>query len=429
MAISQKVDIAIVGGGAAGLMAAGQAAKLLGDKGAVALLEGAPRVGKKLLATGNGRCNLTNLDAQDRWYHGDSALAKAVFSQFSPADVLREFESMGLYCQEEEQGRVYPKNGQASAVLDALRLFFQKYHGQEICDSPVTEVKKQKNGYLLSLAQGQSLWARKLILAQGGKASPQISSDQGVSLARQLGHSETQLFPGLVQVTVPAALVRSLKGVRCPGKVRFLADGHTVKEEEGEIQFTERGLSGVCVFQLSRFASEYASAHTVLGNPCQKAEIAVDLFPELSFPDVCDLIRNLSQLYPELPMRELLFGVLPKRVGQQVMVAALAEKAGDSAKNLTGPLMKTVAKTAKSWIFPVTGTLSWTNAQVTAGGIPVSEVWVPSMESRLSSGMYLAGEQLNVDGDCGGFNLHWAWISGMAAGRSAAMAIKEESHD
>lgn len=426
MDITAKYEIAVVGGGAAGLMAAGEAAKLLGG-GKVALLEAAPRVGKKLLATGNGRCNITNLSAAWPVYHGDAPLAREVFESISPAEVLQQFEAMGLFCREEEQGRVYPQNGQASAVLDALRLFFQKQGGEELCGAAVVQVKRQKSGYLLSLEDGRTLLASRLILAQGGKASPQISSDQGISLARQLGHSQTALLPALVQVTVPQAMVRALKGVRCSGAVRFLADGHAVRQEEGEIQFTERGLSGVCVFQLSRLAAEYAASKTVQGKPYKNVQLAVDLLPESSFQEVCELLRCLASIYPQLAARDLLFGVLPKRVGQQVMASALSEKAGEPAGSLGGPWVKTVAGVLKGWAFPVTGTLPWQHAQVTAGGVPLAELFLPSMESRISSGVYLAGEQLNVDGDCGGFNLHWAWISGMAAGRSAAMAAKEEN--
>lgn len=426
MDITAKYEITVVGGGAAGLMAAGEAAKLLGG-GKVALLEAAPRVGKKLLATGNGRCNITNLSAAWPVYHGDAPLAREVFESISPAEVLQQFEAMGLFCREEEQGRVYPQNGQASAVLDALRLFFQKQGGEELCGAAVVQVKRQKSGYLLSLEDGRTLLASRLILAQGGKASPQISSDQGISLACQLGHSQTALLPALVQVTVPQAMVRALKGVRCSGAVRFLADGHAVRQEEGEIQFTERGLSGVCVFQLSRLAAECAASKTVQGKPCKNVQLAVDLLPESSFQEVCELLRRLVSIYPQLAARDLLFGVLPKRVGQQVMASALSEKAGEPAGSLGGPWVKTVAGVLKGWAFPVTGTLPWQHAQVTAGGVPLAELFLPSMESRISSGVYLAGEQLNVDGDCGGFNLHWAWISGMAAGRSAAMAAKEEN--
>lgn len=426
MDITPKFEIAVVGGGAAGLMAACEAAKTLGS-GLVALVEAAPRVGKKLLATGNGRCNITNQSADWALYHGEATLAQKVFESITPAEVLHHFEEMGLTCREEEQGRVYPQNGQASAVLDSLRFSLQKYGVVELCGSATISIEKKKKAFLLHQENGTTIQAHRLILAQGGKASPQISSEQGVSLAAALGHSQTALFPALVQVTVPPALVRALKGVRCPGAVRFLADGHAVKEELGEIQFTERGLSGVCVFQLSRLASEFAALKTVQGKLCANAKIAIDLLPEQSFQEVCDLLRRLALIYPELPARDMLFGVLPKRIGQQVITTALQDKAGEPAGKLKAPVIKAMAAVLKGWEFPVTGTLPWQHAQVMAGGVPLSELWVPSMESRICPGVYMAGEQLNIDGDCGGFNLHWAWISGMAAGRSAAEAAKEDT--
>lgn len=426
MDITPKFEIAVVGGGAAGLMAACEAAKRLGS-GSVALLEAAPRVGKKLLATGNGRCNITNQSADWVLYHGDAPLAGKVFESISPAEVLHQFEGMGLICREEEQGRVYPLNGQASAVLDSLRFSLQKNGVVEFCGSATTSIEKKKKAFLLQQENGSTIQARRIILAQGGKASPQISSEQGVSLAAKLGHSQTSLFPALVQVTVPPALVRALKGVRCSGAVRFLADGHAIKEEVGEIQFTERGLSGVCVFQLSRLASEFATLKTVQGKPCANAKIAIDLLPEQSFQEVCDLLHRLASIYPKLPVRDILFGVLPKRIGQQVITTALPDKAGELAAKLKAPNIKTLAAELKGWEFPVTGTLPWQHAQVMAGGVPLSELWIPSMESRICPGVYMAGEQLDIDGDCGGFNLHWAWISGMAAGRSAAEAAMEET--
>lgn len=422
----EKFQIAVIGGGAAGLMAAAQAAECLGAQGSVAVFEGADRVGKKLLATGNGRCNLTNAYADADLYHGGGNAAQAVFSEISPARVLREFEKMGLHCREEDQGRVYPQNGQASAVLDALRFFLQKQGVQELCGSWVTDIRREKKGFVFKTSTGQLYGAQKVILAQGGKASPQISSDGGFFLPGQLGHTSTKLAPALVQIMVPPELVKALKGVRSHAVVRFLAEDKSIKEEAGEVQFTEKGLSGVCIFQLSRLAAEFSQCHSVQGKACSKAEIALDLLPAHSFSAACDLITELAGIYPQLPVRDLLFGVLQKRVGQQLAAFALGKQAGDLAGNLTPAQIKSMAAAAKRWVFPVTGVLSWQNAQVTAGGVQMSEVQIPSMESKICPGLYLAGEQLDVDGDCGGFNLHWAWISGMSAGRSAAKAHKEE---
>lgn len=422
----EQFQIAVVGGGAAGLMAAAQAARQLQEPGAVVVLEGADRVGKKLLATGNGRCNLTNRYAQANLYHGGANCAQALFAELPPAQVLQEFERMGLFCREEEQGRVYPQNGQASAVLDALRLFLQKHGVTECCGSWVTQIQKEKKGFVLQTSIGNTFFARRVIVAQGGKASPQISSDGGFFLPGQLGHTTTRYFPALVQVTVPPHLVKALKGVRSPASVTFLADGKAIKTEQGELQFTEYGLSGVCMFQLSRLAAEFSQCKTVRGVPCEKAEIAVDVLPAHSFAQACDLLSELGALYPQLPVRELLFGVLQKRVGQQLVAFALGKQAVTPAGSLTQAQKKTLAAVLKRWVFPVTGVLPWKNAQVTAGGVPMEEVHVPSMESKRCPGIYLAGEQLDIDGDCGGFNLHWAWISGMAAGRSAAQALKEE---
>ena len=423
----EKIGIAVVGGGAAGLMAAGQAAaRLKKSAGGVSVFEGAPRVGKKLLATGNGRCNLTNVRAAPSFYHGEPEQAEPLLRVISPAQVTDVFEEMGLFCREEEEGRVYPRSGQAASVLDALRLFLQRNGGSERCGAAISGIKRVPGGFLLRAAEGNEIHARRVILAQGGKASPQISSDGGIPLAEMLGHSVTPLFPALVPVRTNPELVRALKGVRSRGTAELLADGRPVKREEGEVQFTDRGLSGICVFQLSRAASEFFSRGTVCGRRCRKLEISLDLLPDFDCGKVLELLERLALLYPELPARELPFGLMNKRAGQEAVKRALLQDPGRKAEGFSREQLRAVAQTMKSYVFPVTGVLPWRDAQVTAGGVPLSQIVLPKMESRVCPGAYLAGEMLNLDGDCGGFNLHWAWISGIAAGRSAAESLLQE---
>ena len=246
----ERWEIVLVGAGAAGLMAAWRAARELGT-GKVLLLEGNGKPGKKLLATGNGRCNLTNLGAEPCRYHGDRDLAAPLLAQYPPARVLEAFRAMGLVCREDGEGRVYPYNFQAAAVLQALWTACQEAGVQARWDSPVTGVRREKGGFLLETAGREKLFARQCLLCAGGKASPKHSKGEGYSLAEGLGHQVTALRPSLAPLKSPAKCLRSLKGMRARAKAGLYRRGRLVWEESGEVQFGDGALSGICVFDLS----------------------------------------------------------------------------------------------------------------------------------------------------------------------------------
>ena len=246
----ERWEIVLVGAGAAGLMAAWRAARELGT-GKVLLLEGNGKPGKKLLATGNGRCNLTNLGAEPCRYHGDRDLAAPLLAQYPPARVLEAFRAMGLVCREDGEGRVYPYNFQAAAVLQALWTACQEAGAQARWDSPVTGVRREKGGFLLETAGGEKLFARQCLLCAGGKASPKHSKGEGYSLAEGLGHQVTALRPSLAPLKSPAKCLHSLKGMRARAKAGLYRRGRLVWEESGEVQFGDGALSGICLFDLS----------------------------------------------------------------------------------------------------------------------------------------------------------------------------------
>lgn len=421
---TKQVDIAVVGGGAAGLMAAVTAArecKKMQRQATVLVLEGAARVGKKLLATGNGRCNLTNTHMDCSHYHGDSRLLQPILEQYTPANIMEQFLSLGLLCREEDEGRVYPYNVQAAAVLELLRRQLDDLHVEILCDFPVTSLKKAHNGFLLLSSGEQAVSAKKVILAAGGKASPQLGSNgSSFSLVKEMGHSVTPLFPALVQLKTTPERAKPLKGMRSTATASLLADGITVKKEIGEVQFTENGLSGICIFQLSRLASEYFTTHKLCGKLCKTVEVALDLMPDYSKDEVVELLQKSANLFPNLPAGELLTGLLNKRVGQEIVKYGLPKAVNQPAKALKAFQIEAIADAVKDFHFPITGTMPWQSAQVTAGGVPLSEVELITMQSLKCKNLYLAGELLNIDGDCGGYNLHWAWCSGIIAGSVAA---------
>lgn len=408
----ERADIAVAGGGASGMMAALSAAReaeRAGRRPKIVLLEKNPRVGRKLLLTGNGRCNLTNRDAGPEHYHGDPG-ARDLLARFPPERIVSRFRELGLLCRELDGGRVYPYSLQAASVLNLLRRNLELAGVRTVCDFDIREIRKEPGGFVLS-SPGGSVSARRVILAAGGSACPQTGSDgDGCALAKQLGHTVTPLFPALVQVRTDPARVRALKGVRCPARAALRAGGRTLRSASGEVQFADGALSGICVFELSRCLGE-------LG-PGGKAELSLDLAPEYSAGEVRALLEEAARSAGELTADRLAEGFLPKALGAELARYALGS-ASKPAAALSGGELAGLAAAAKDFSFPALGTLSWEHAQVTAGGVPLSEV-DGDLESKKAGGLFLCGELLDVDGDCGGFNLHWAWASGAAAGEAAA---------
>lgn len=420
----KKAEIAIVGGGAAGLMAACAAAQALRKNGAVLLVEGNAKLGRKLLATGNGRCNLTNTGVAPEHYHGDVQAALPLLRQFTPEAICAAFRDMGLVTQPDGEGRVYPRSRQAAAVLSALRCCAEESGAVCRLGTAVTAVGKAKHGFLVKCADGEVLEAEACILACGGAASPKHScSADGYAFAKALGHTVTPLYPVLAPLQCGGKVFRALAGMRCAARAALLGDGKEIYAESGEVLFSETGLSGICIFGLSVYAAEFFAVGKIGGKTYKRLSVALDCLPEWTFPELCDYLREMRAAYPNRTAGDLLMGVLNVRVGYALVQAAGIDPAC-SAKDVRAAQLQKLSALVKSWRFPVTGTKGWQDAQVTAGGVSLSEVDPLTMESRKTPGLYLAGEMLNVHGDCGGYNLHFAWSTGMVAGRAAAEKMK-----
>jgi len=415
----QEFDIAVVGGGAAGLMAAVAAAQECNKRhihAKIAVLEANTRIGKKLLATGNGRCNLTNMGVSASHYHGDTKACIPLFKQYSPQNIIDIFASLGLLCKEQDEGRVYPYNLQASAVLDIFRFQLKSLCVETICDFAVNTVQKTDFGFKISFASDTVL-AKRLIFASGGMAYPQLGSNgSGFRILTALGHSCTKLFPALIQVKTEPRRAKPLKGARSAASASLIANGKSVKTVDGEVQFTENGLSGICIFELSRLVGELGTNN--------KIEIALDLMPEYTEQQIFAMLKHTGETLNSLPAYELLSGYLNKLVGREIVRQALPHLP-EFACNMKSGELAAVARMVKNFRFAVTGTLTWKDAQITAGGVPLDEV-DENMQSRCCPGLYLAGELLNIDGDCGGFNLHWAWSTGTVSGCAAAKSLIEK---
>ena len=421
----RRAEIVVVGAGASGLMAALTAAeeqKRQHRPVSVLVLEAAQKPGRKLLTTGNGRCNLTNMRGELSRFHGDVPAAETVLGKYSPQAVVRRFLSLGLLCREEDEGRVYPNSGQAASVLSLLLEHLQALGTEILCEWPVSALSREKGGFLLRSTDGDQVLAQRVILAASGKAAPQLGSNgSGYELAKALGHSCTPCFPALVPVICEEAKrCKALHGVRCRGKVSLLGDGKPLGEESGEIQFTDYGISGVCVFQLSRMASEWAQSKTVNGKHFTSLQFSLDLLPNHSPEELLGMLQRRKRLLPKSDSMAILSGFLPVALARQISKEVLEKPV--PLESLSTSDIEKMLFNAKNYTFTVKAIQGWDRAQVTAGGVPLSEISGETLESLRCPGLYLCGELLNIDGDCGGYNLQWAWASGMAAGKAAASA-------
>lgn len=422
--MSNTLDIAVIGGGASGLMAAIAAANE--TEGKIAILERQDRVGRKLLATGNGRCNFTNLHTDQGSYQGgDSYFINSVFKALNVEDTLEYFRDMGLLFRQEPDGRIYPRSGQANSVLDVLRLEIACLGVECLCGFEVDKLFL-KNGLWHIQGGSKEVLAKKVILAGGGKASPDLGgTDKGLGLAAEAGHLLVPIFPSISPIKVASPSTKGLKGIRSLVEIWAAADGKLIKKEKGELQFNETGLSGICVFNLSRLAGEYFTHGTVLGVKCTSLKIVVDLMPEYQLDQILKLLFKRQANYSHTPLDNLMTGIFPKRLGEFLVKEVYEGSLNQPCSNLTRENLIALAKLIKNLEFIPAEMASWTNAQICAGGVDCGELNPLTLESLLRPGLYLAGEIIDVDAPCGGFNLQWAWSSGYLAGKSAALALKD----
>lgn len=395
--------VLVIGGGAAGLTAAICAAR----QGArVTLLEKMDRVGKKILATGNGRCNLLNTGPL--CYPGGEAFAKAVLSHTDVKRVAAFFGSLGLSLREEEEHRVYPASGLASSVLDVLRLGCDRHGVQTICGAVVTRLEKIQSGFM-AYAGETRYEADAVIVAGGGKASPKLGSDGSTyRLLTSLGHGLVTPRPALTQIRTETEPIRGLNGLRAAAEISLVRGGRVLAREHGEILFTEYGISGVAAMQLARDA--------------EKGALHISLLPAVNIgpAELADKLQSRAVLFEKAPLEQFFLGWLHARLGMALFKRAGIGPLSRLCGTLSGAELSVLAGLIADFPLAVTGINGFENAQVTAGGIDTKDFDPATMSSRLVPGLHAAGEILDVDGGCGGFNLLFAWASGILAGTNAA---------
>jgi predicted Rossmann fold flavoprotein len=406
---ASKGDILIIGGGASGLAAACVA---LQAGARVTLLEARDRVGKKLLATGNGRCNLLNTGAPI--YFGDPAFACSVLAACPVERVLAFFHRLGLTTVEEESGLVYPGTYQAASVLEVLRAFLDHSPGfRLVTNAEAVDVQPRPGGFVVHTRAGEQYAASRVLAAAGGPAQPRLSgTDSLFAPLKRLGHTLVQLRPALTGIETDPADVRGLKGMRLPALCTLCGgDDRPVCASAGEVIFSDTGISGICVMQISRDAGQLLQAG-------DRPTLYLDMSPLLGLEPrlmqrmpVKDPRRNharvlalLQQRVSDLPSGQALTGLLPRLLQDR----------------LRGLDLHKLAAMLCAMPLRVQAVRGWDQAQVAAGGIDTADVEVPTMESKLVPGLHLAGELLNVDGDCGGYNLLFAWATGILAGTAMA---------
>lgn len=398
-------DIAVVGGGAAGLTAAIEA-KRRDESLNVVILERLPRIGKKLLATGNGRCNYTNrhINAESYAKMFPSPDLNRFVGHFNAEEYLK---TLGVFGAADAEGRVYPLSGTAASVLDGFRLELKRLGVEILCDFPVTRIEPRENFFLFS--EEKRVTAKAVILAGGGCSQSVLGSDGSVlRIAKTLGLPADPLSPALVPLKTPPESVRGLKGVRVNARTSLYRNGKMLKTETGEVQFGENTLSGICIFNLSLALGQGADTAVVL-----------DLLPETETDEVLRLLRELKNARREAALEDYLTGLFHKRIGLKLLRDCTGRAPTEPVKTLPDAEIKKLAEEIKRMEFPILGTAGFEKSQVTKGGIRPDSL-NGRLESKTIPRLFVCGEMLSYAGECGGYNLTFAFASGALAGRSCA---------
>lgn len=413
-------NIAVIGGGAAGLMAAVTAAGAAAGRAAVTVFERKDRVGKKLLATGNGRCNLSNSAAGPAHYHGaNQGFVSGALGVLSPEHTLEVFQDMGVLCKVAYGGRVFPYCEQASAVLDAFRNELARLGVKVVTGADIGLVERKAGGFLLR-AGDRAFHCDQVVVACGGAASPALGSNGGgFALLAGLGHTIHTPVPALVQLKTDTTHTKGLAGVKMDCVITALADSKQIDRAEGETLFTAYGLSGSGILDISR----------VLWRRAEGVTLSLDMMKDYDHRRLEEYLMERKKTLSHLACKQFLVGTVHKRAGMALLKRAGIAKLTMPVADLSRRDIENVASLMKGFTVALRGHNGWDNAQVTAGGASTAQFDPHTMESKIVPGLYAAGEVLDIFGDCGGFNLQWAWSSGHAAGLSAAAAALRNCHE
>ena len=403
-----KTEIAVIGGGASGMMAAITARKSGKE---VIILERKDRILKKVLITGNGRCNITNVNANISNYFGKNiSSVENILNSFNPQDTMDFFNGLGIICNEENRGKVYPLSGQASSVVDALRFEAERLGIRIETEFYVRKIEKEGFKFKIYSEDRKKIEAGRVIIAAGGQSYPELGSNgSGFELAKELGHSVTRLSPSIVQLKTEKNQVKGLQGIKTDAAVTAYGDNKKICTYDGELLFTDYGISGNVVFNISFVMPLY-----------KNVEFEIDFMEKFDYNELYEILKERKKIMSHLTMENYFNGMINKKLGQFLSKISGIEKLSKPVKDLNDSEIRKLCTVLKKYRIKILDTTGFKNAQVTAGGVSLDEVNSETLESKIVKGLYFSGEVLDVYGECGGFNLQWAWASGYIAGKNVA---------
>ena len=425
-------ELTVIGGGASGMSAAISYQKCLSRNGekkaSVLILEKNDRVGKKVLATGNGRCNLSNRDmAMEHFHSHQEEFPERVLSLIPQKETLAFLGELGILTVNEDN-KLFPMSKNAASVVDAFRFALETDQITVETSSVVEEVRRvdavgQKKLFRLTLQDGTKIFSHALIVACGGACAPSLgTTGDGYKILSSLGHKVYAPKPSIVQITTDSAVPRALSGMRMDCDLSLLCSGEVVARQFGEVLFADYGLSGPAVFQVSGEVSRRIRK----GKLSAPMQVSLCLFDDETCLTLKEELSSRRKTFSDRPLEQLLLSVLPMKIGNMILKTALNRPLSLPISSLSDKDIDQIIYTMTHWVFPVSGTRSLEYAQTTIGGASCEEFSSDTMESKLVPDLYACGEVLDVDGDCGGYNLQWAFSSGILAGRSAAERFQED---
>lgn len=404
-----NTKIIVIGAGASGMMAAIAAAR---NHAQVTILEHTERFGKKILATGNGRCNITNIEQSPCCYRSDNeGFEKSILEQFDVSQTLKLFGEMGIYTKN-KNGYIYPNSEQASAVLDVLGMELENLNVSVICNVNVKNIDKRNNKFCIH-TDIEDYSCDKVIIATGSKAAPKTGSDgSGYTIARTLGHTIIKPLPALVQLKGEGNYFKSLAGIRCDARLDLMIDGNKKATDKGELQLTDYGISGIPTFQISRFAVKALDVG-------KEVNVNIDFMPDFEMEVFRVFMKKRIENSSNKNVEQLFIGLLNKK-----LVPVLLKRANLSERlmciDLKDKQIQCLIESIKNFKVKIIGFNPFDQAQVCSGGVDTRELSHTTLESRKVPGVYFVGEVVDVDGICGGYNLQWAWSSGYVAGYNSS---------
>ncbi|SDC92582.1 aminoacetone oxidase family FAD-binding enzyme [Geotoga petraea] len=400
-------DVAVIGAGAAGTIAAIKASK----RNKTILIDRNHKVGKKIYATGNGKCNYTNKNISLNNYHGQNVqFANFSLNKFNNIKTVEFFKKSGVLSKDIDN-RIYPVTEESATIVETLEFLLAENDVELLLGYKIHDIELENEIFTIS-SNHKQVKSKKLIIATGGKSSPNHGSDGSIfDVIKKLGHSITPLKPALVQLETDNKFSKEVKGIRIKGSITIQHKKKEIAKDTGEIMFTDYGLSGIPVMQVSHFTHEYLEKN-------EKVFASIDFFHEINQVELDKMLLNRKNELKNRKIKDFLKGLVHSKLINMVLVKSGIKNHNSPSEKLSEKDIMSLSKNLKNLTFFITGTKSWKNSQVTFGGVNTLEVDEKTMESKIIKNLYFAGEVIDISGDCGGYNLQWAWSSGYIAGKS-----------